>query len=132
MRLLCSLFGHHRSVGRAKFNYDAQQWESACKHCGALMVRIERHKWRLRADLMNRSKRSQLSSRFSSFGFITATFRSRSFQRFSLSSAPSSRVACLNLSPCDTSGRLVEDVVFEGIFPLLLSTRALRCRRPLS
>lgn len=51
MWLLCSLVGHRRSEGRAKFNYKAQQWESVCKHCGVPMVRIEHGGWRLKSEL---------------------------------------------------------------------------------
>lgn len=46
---LCFMLGHHRSAKRAKFNFEAQRWESVCSNCGVQMIRIEHRQWRLKS-----------------------------------------------------------------------------------
>ncbi len=48
MKAICTIFGHHRSVTAAKRNFETDQWESVCRHCGMPMVRISHHRWRLK------------------------------------------------------------------------------------
>ena len=44
MNFICRLFGHQRSIRRAR-RYSDKEWRSSCRLCGTPMVRLGPGKW---------------------------------------------------------------------------------------
>ena len=51
LSILCRLAGHSRSAKRAKFDYQAQSWQSNCQHCDQPMSRTGKGQWCLTSEL---------------------------------------------------------------------------------
>ncbi len=44
MKLVCRVFGHHRSAEEAR-RYSDTEWRSVCRHCREPMIRVGPGQW---------------------------------------------------------------------------------------